>query len=111
MPFSFAPNGTSAVSATSVRGRGVSVARNDVGNFTVTINVPCVAVIAATADVAMAAASVATVNKVSFGVMTAGSTATLVLQNVNSTTGAAADIAADAANRIHGVAYLQIGSS
>ena len=111
VPFSFAPNGSSAVAAASTLGRGVTVTRLDVGKFSVAINVAATAIIAAHVDVAMADAAIATVNKVSFGVMTAGATCTLVIQNVNSTTGAAAEIAANAANRIHGTVWLQVGSS
>lgn len=111
VPFSFAPNGSSAVAAASTLGRGVVVTRLDVGKFSVAINVAATAIIAAHVDVAMADAAIASKNKVHFGVMTSGATCTIVIQNVAADTGIATEIAADAANRIHGTVWLQLGSS
>lgn len=94
---SFAPNGSSAVSSSSVKGKGFSVARTAAGVFTITFQEKFndMLVANATLQLATAADQFAQV-----GTYTAASK-TLVI-NVWDVSGAAlADVAADSNNRIN----------
>lgn len=92
---SFAPNGTSAVSASSRQGLGWSVVRSGVGVFTVTFTDKFASVIKASANLQLAASadSAAQVGTIDL------SAKTMVIRVI--TAGSDADIAADANNRIN----------
>lgn len=92
--FSFAPAGTGA--PTSVEGKGVStVTRTGVGTFLVTLQDAWNALVAATGTLQLSAAADSVVQ---FGDYSA-SAKTLVVRVL--TAGAAADVAANANNRVH----------
>ena len=93
---SFKPNGTSAVVAADNTGAGWTVARGGVGIFTVTLGDTYPGILSATCSVALSAVAD---TKVQFGAIDVASAKTLVINVV--TTASAADIAANAANRIH----------
>lgn len=90
---SFAPAGTGAV--TSTKGKGFSVARSGVGTFTVTFTDKYNDLLSATATVQLAAAAD---TQAQVGAYSA-SAKTLVIRTL--TAGAAADISANADNRVH----------
>jgi uncharacterized protein YjdB len=93
---SFKPNGTSAVVAADNTGAGWTVARGGVGIFTVTLGDKYPGILSATCSVALSAVAD---TKVQWGAIDVASAKTLV---INVITGAsAADIAVNAANRIH----------
>tara|TARA_R110000751_G_scaffold149908_1_gene254840 strand:+ start:215 stop:595 length:381 start_codon:yes stop_codon:yes gene_type:complete len=93
---SFKPNGSSAVDNTANTGTGWTVARGGVGIFTVTLGDKYPAVLSATCSVALSAVADTLVQ---FGAIDVASAKTLVVNVI--TGGSAADIAANAANRIH----------
>ena len=93
---SFKPNGSSAVDNTANTGAGWTVARGGVGIFTVTLGDTYPGVLSATCSVALSAVAD---TKVQFGAIDVASAKTLVINVI--TTASAADIAANAANRIH----------
>ena len=93
---SFKPNGSSAVVAADNTGAGWTVARGGVGIFTVTLGDTYPGILSATCSVALSAVAD---TKVQFGAIDVASAKTLVINVV--TTASAADIAANAANRIH----------
>lgn len=105
---SFAPNGSSAVAATSNRGKGFTVARTDVGVFTVTITAEHFHQLqsaVATLQLATADDKYALVG--TYTAPTATANATLVI-NVWDVSGAAlSDVAADANNRINFALYFR----
>lgn len=90
---SFAPNGTGAVDAASNRGRGFTVARTGVGAFLVTVAdaFPVLLSAQATVQLNAAADTVAQIGAVSGR--------TVAIRTL--TAGAAADIAANANNRVN----------
>jgi hypothetical protein len=95
---SFAPNGSSALVATSNRGKGFTVARTTNGVFTITLDNDYLALVAATATIQM---STPTDIVPQFGAYTGGTSsaqATLVLNTLVAAT--ATDIAANASNRV-----------
>lgn len=98
---SFAPAGTGAV--TAVKGKGFSVARTDVGEFTVTLENKYVNLIAGIADIQLATAGDAFMQ---IGAYDADAK-TLVLNAWDISGTALADISANANNRINFKLYLQ----
>lgn len=103
---SFAPNGSSAVSAASRKGRGFTVARTSTGLFTVTFTDKFAALLSATASLQQATAGDQTIL---VGTWTA-STKALILTVWDISAAAVADVAADANNRINFVAWFQNSS-
>lgn len=92
---SFAPNGVGAVDAASNEGLGFSVARTGVGVFVITFKEKFQSLIALSCNLQLSALAD---TDVQFGAMDL-SAKTLTLRV--KTAGVAADIAANAANRIH----------
>lgn len=104
LDMSFAPNGSSPVAATSIRGKGVySVARDDVGTFTITFSSDYAALVCGTATLQLATAADSFTQLGTFTAGTATARATLVVRVMDNSAGtiAAADIAANANNRIN----------
>lgn len=93
---SFAPNGSSAVDATSNQGTGWTVARGGTGSFTVTLDSKYPGIVSATATLALNAVAD---SKLQLGAIDVSSAKTVVINNITGAT--AADIAANANNRIH----------
>ena len=112
---SFAPNGSSAIAASGVEGIGVTVARTTTGVFTVTLASTYSSMVCANLTLALAtASSAASDNRLELGAIDVASAKTIVIRNIKAVhidhstpassvalTCAAADIAANAANRIH----------
>jgi hypothetical protein len=98
---SFAPNGTSAVSSSSVKGVGFTVARTNAGIFTVTLDKVYGELVSANATVQLAtpADTQAQIGSVSL------SGKTVVINTL--TAGSLADIAADANNRVNFVLVVR----
>lgn len=100
---SFAPNGSSAVASTSVKGQGFTVAHSATGVFDVTLNTKYRAVLA---GVACAQVNAAT----DVGMQLRGAcdvtAATPKVQLANCPGGSDADISANANNRVHFVLLL-----
>lgn len=99
---SFAPNGSSAVDPTSIRGAGFSVVRTSTGLFTVTLDKAYTGLISALCALQTAAASRLALRFGAIDVVTA-KTVVLRLDDVyGSTPGTpeVADLAANASNRI-----------
>lgn len=92
---SFAPNGSSAVASSSYEGPIGSVSRTGVGTFLVTFTDKWLGLLSAVATLQLSAAADSVVQ---LGDYTAASK-TLVVRVL--TAGSAADVAADANNRIH----------
>lgn len=103
VPGSFAPNGSSAVSASSRLGLGWSVARTSAGLFTITFNEKYNDLVSFTHGIQLATAD----DKYTIaGVYTAASkTITITVWDISGA--AAADVAANANNRIHFVAWFR----
>ena len=95
---SFAPNGASAVSAASVKGKGFSVARTGAGVFTITLQDAYVALLAGHCTLQLAVAADQYVQLGAIDVVTAK---TVVINAWDISDAALADIAANAGNRIH----------
>jgi hypothetical protein len=95
---SFAPNGASAVSAASVKGKGFSVARTGAGVFTITLQDAYVALLAGHCTLQLSAAADQFVQLGAIDVVTAK---TVVINAWDISDAALADIAANANNRIH----------
>ena len=94
---SFAPNGSSALAATSTFGRGFTVARTSAGLFTITLGDKYAKMVGATYALQLATGD----DKfVQFGTYVAASK-TLELRVWDVSAAAVADIAANANNRIH----------
>ena len=101
---SFAPNGGSAVSSSSVKGLGFSVARTGAGIFTITLQDSYVDVVAVQASLQLATPDDKMLQWGAIDVVTAK---TLVLNVWDFSGAAVADIAANASNRIHFSLYLR----
>jgi len=100
---SFAPNGASAVSATSRKGLGWSVARTSAGLFTITFTDKYNDLVCAESSLQLASAD----DKFTqIGTWTANTKA-LQIRVWDVSGGAVADVAADANNRIHFVAWFR----
>lgn len=100
---SFAPNGSSAISAASVRGRGFTVAYTSTGLYTITLND-----VWAQCDAAIATLQLATADDkfVTIGAIDlAAKTVQITAWDISG--GAKADIAADTNNRINFVLVLR----
>jgi hypothetical protein len=93
---SFAPNGASAVSAASNKGRGFTVARTGTGQFTLTLTDKWAELVSANATLQLATPAD---SQVQWGACDVVSAKTLVLTVL--TAGVAADVAANAGNRIN----------
>ena len=99
---SFAPNGSSAVDSASNEGTGWSVARSGTGSFTVTLDAKYPALLSGQCSIALNAVAD---SKVQFGAIDVASAKTVVINVI--TTASAADIAANANNRIHFCLFLR----
>lgn len=95
---SFAPNGASAVAATSRKGKGFSVARTSAGLFTITLQDAYTAMLSADVSLQLAAADDKFVQVGAVDVVTAK---TIQIRVWDISDGAVADVAANANNRIH----------
>ncbi len=98
---SFAPNNTSAVAASSVRGQGFSVARSAAGVFVITLSKEYKELVSMNGSVQL---STAADMQIQFGDYVAADK-TLVIRSVAGAT--ETDIAADANNRISFVLMLK----
>lgn len=95
---SFAPNGSSAVASTSVKGKGFSVARTSQGLFTITLQDAYVALLAADASLQLASAD----DKfLQIGAVDVVSAKTVQIRVWDVSDAALADVAANAGNRIN----------
>lgn len=94
---SFAPNGSSALSAASRQGNGYTVARTSAGLFTVTLSDKFSALVSATATLQLATAADVMVQ---IGTVVIASK-TIQIRCWDFSDGAVADVAADANNRIN----------
>lgn len=95
---SFAPNGTGAVSQASIKGKGVAtIARTGVGTFLITFSDSFRDMFAGTATLQLNAVAGQMVQLGAFS----QSAKTLVVRVVDTAAGTAADVAANANNRIH----------
>lgn len=92
---SFAPNGSSAVDATSNKGKGWTVARTGTGVFTLTLAEKWAEMFSAIATVQLNAAADTAIQVGAYD----ATNRTLILRSI--TAGSAADIAANANNRIN----------
>ena len=99
---SFCPNGSSAVDNDSNTGTGFTVARSGTGSFTVTLDAIYPGLLSAQCSIALTAVAD---SKVQFGAIDVASGKTVVINVV--TTASAADIAANANNRIHFCLFLR----
>ena len=103
--FSFAPNGTSAVDQDSIKGKGVtSVARTDVGDFTVTFDDVFADLVAAVGTVQTTGDTDLVVRPHTYS----ASAKTLTLTLLAGAT--ATDLAADADNRVHLLCVFRNGA-
>ena len=99
---SFCPNGSSAVDNDSNTGTGFTVARGGTGSFTVTLDAKYPGLLSGQCSIALNAVAD---SKVQFGAIDVASGKTVVINVV--TTASAADIAANANNRIHFCLFLR----
>lgn len=95
---SFAPNGASAVAATSNLGIGWSVVRTSAGLFTVTLEDSWVSLTSAQVSLQLATVAAVAVQLGTIDVVTAK---TVEIRALSSSAGTVTDVAADANNRIH----------
>ena len=99
---SFCPNGSSAVDNDSNTGTGFTVARGGTGSFTVTLDAIYPGLLSGQCSLALNAVAD---SKVQFGAIDVASGKTVVINVI--TTASAADIAANANNRIHFCLFLR----
>tara|TARA_R100000458_G_C8268057_1_gene242919 strand:- start:1699 stop:2079 length:381 start_codon:yes stop_codon:yes gene_type:complete len=99
---SFCPNGSSAVDNDSNTGTGFTVARGGTGSFTVTLDAKYPGLLSGQCSLALNAVAD---SKVQFGAIDVASAKTVVINVI--TTASAADIAANANNRIHFCLFLR----
>jgi len=99
---SFKPNGSSAVDNDSNTGAGFTVARGGTGSFTVTLDAKYPGLLSGQCSLALNAAAD---SKVQFGAIDVASAKTVIINVI--TTASAADIAANANNRIHFCLFLR----
>ncbi len=102
VPGSFAPNGSSALVATAVKGKGFSVAYTSTGLYTITFQDVWPVMVACTATLQEATAGD---QYVTVGTYVAASK-TLVITAWDASDGAVADVAANANNRINFCAWF-----
>lgn len=98
---SFAPNGSSALSAASTKGKGFTVARTSAGLFTVTLANAYMELIAAQVSLQRSAASPIQLELGTADVVTAKTVQIRAVDMTDPAVPAVADVAANAANRIH----------
>lgn len=105
---SFCPNGSGAIDNGTNTGAGFTVARTGVGEFTVTLDDAYVSLLSAQVSVQLAASAVTLVQ---FGVIDL-SAKTLIINVIGSSGGSpgAADIDANANNKIHFALFLKDSS-
>jgi hypothetical protein len=96
---SFAPNGASALVATGVKGKGVTVARTSAGLFTITFANGYVDLICATATAQLATAADINAQIGTYTAPTATASATLTVRLIAVAT--ETDVAANANNRVN----------
>ncbi len=96
---SFAPNGSSALDATKVKGKGFTVAYTSTGVYTVTFLDAWYALVVALTQVQLHSAADTQIQVGDYTAASGSTKGTLVLTAL--TGGSAADIAANAQNRIH----------
>lgn len=103
---SFAPNGSSAISAAGNKGRGFTVARTGTGTYTITLSEAWSQCDAAVASLQLATADdkFVTVGPIDM------SAKTIVIYAWDISGGALADVAADANNRINFILVLRNSS-
>lgn len=94
---SFAPNGSSALVATSTFGRGFTIARTSQGLFTITLAEKYVRLRCATISIQKVSAGIGFVQ---LGAVDVSSAKTIQIRIVDEL-GAVQDLAADANNRVH----------
>jgi len=99
---SFCPNGSSAVDNDSNTGTGFTVARGGTGSFTVTLDAIYPGLLSGQCSLALNAAAD---SKVMFGAIDVVTAKTVIINVI--TTASAADIAANANNRIHFCLFLR----
>jgi len=96
---SFGPNGTSAVDQTTIRGRGVaSVTRADVGTFVITLQDQYASLLSATASLQLASPDDKCVGNLGTVDLAAK---TIVVRVYDLSSAAAADVTANANNRVN----------
>lgn len=95
---SFAPNGSSAISATSNKGTGWSVAYTSTGLYTITLADTYTSLISATLGLQLAAGADTIIQ---LGAIDVSSAKTIQVRAWDISDAAVADIAANAANRIN----------
>jgi hypothetical protein len=93
---SFAPNGSSAISAASNDGMGWTVAYTSTGLFTITLDTAFVSLVSGQCSLQLATAADQVVQ---FGVIDVVTAKTVQIRSL--TAGSLADVAANANNRIH----------
>lgn len=103
VPGSFAPNGSSAVASSSVRGYGFSVARTNAGIFTITFQDSFNAILSVDASLQLASAD----DKYVIVGEQDLSAKTIILYVWDVSGGAVADVSANANNRINFVVYFK----
>lgn len=103
---SFAPNGSSAVSSASNKGKGWSVARTSAGLFTITFENPYADLVSFTQTLQLASGD----DKVLQAGAYSASNKTITIRVWDISGAAVADISANADNRIHFVAAFRNGS-
>ncbi len=101
---SFAPNGSSAIVASSRKGLGWSVAYTSTGLYTITFSDTFASLVSFTCDLQLAAAADSFLQ---MGTLVNTSTPVVQIRNWDISGAAVADIAANANNRIHFVAWLR----
>lgn len=99
---SFAPNGASAVAATSVKGKGIySVARTSAGLFTITFSCDYVALVCATGTLQLATGDDKYIQFGTFTAPTSSARGTMTVRVWDASGAAETDVAANANNIIH----------
>ncbi len=102
LEMSFAPNGSSAVAATSIKGKGIySVARTSAGLFTITFSSDYAALVAGDAHLQLATGDDKYAQLGTFTAATAAARATMTVRVWDASAAAETDVAANANNRIN----------
>lgn len=102
LDMSFAPNGASAVAASSIKGKGVySVARTSAGLFTITFTSDYAALVCGTAHLQLATGDDKFAQLGTFTAGTSSARATLTVRVWDISGAAETDVAANANNIIH----------
>jgi hypothetical protein len=101
---SFAPNGSSAIAGTSRKGLGFSVARTSAGLYTITFTDTQSDLVAFECSLQLATGADSFLQ---MGTLVNTATPIVQIRNWDISSAAVADIAADANNRIHFVAWMR----